>query len=103
MNYENFWANEYARAGWTMNPSEKIRQWIVDWDIHNMRRIELGRIADEVYEMEKLLQRRAEEAFISEIVDTKMWIEKARSSGISGVTPKEYREIWIEDWLAGDR
>ena len=84
-----------------MNPSEKIRQWMIDWNIHDMRRIELGKIADEVYEQEKLLQRRAEEAFSSEVIDTKTWSMNAEAAGISGMTQKEYRKIWIEDWLAG--
>lgn len=59
-------------------------------------------LADEVERVVKLLLQRAEEAFKSEVVDTLMWIEEAKAAGISGMTPGEYRQMWIEDWLAGD-
>ncbi|KKL85305.1 hypothetical protein LCGC14_1956120 [marine sediment metagenome] len=84
------------------NLGERVRTALEEALIDRHESEDHEALADEVEGVAKLLLQRAEEAFKSEVVDTQMWIEEAKSAGISGMTPEEFRKEWIEDWLAGD-
>jgi len=84
------------------NLGERVRTALEDALIDQHESEDHEELADEVERVAKLLLQRAEETFKSEVVDTGMWIEEAKSAGISGMTPEEFRKEWIEDWLAGD-
>ena len=84
------------------NLGERVRTALEEALVNQHETEDHDDLADEVERVAKLLLQRAKEAFKSEVVDTLMWIEEAKSAGISGMTPEEFRKEWIEDWLAGD-